>query len=423
MAPRKQPGVRPPPTPRGNPRRTPPVTQTSVEMPNQGGDPEVTNVNQTFQMNSAMMQNMLAQGIATALAAYEAARNGNTGNSGSGTTAIHQSNTRHCSYKDFMSCKPRPFYGTEGAVGLSCWIEKTEAVFHISACPDDYRVKYATCTLMDSALTWWNNHAKSMGIAEAYAMGWESLKQLMTKEYCPRQEIQALEQELWNLVMKGSEVAAYTFRFNDLANLCPGMVTPEDRKIERYIWGLASPVQGLVTTSKPSTFDSAKQLAYQLTGQCVRQGTMNPPAEKKNTGGTNRKFHGETKEDSNHHKVEPEPLAVYAAVTNTPTPTKSYYGTLPHCIKCNFHHVRNCREVICNKCNMRGHISRYCRRTPTTTAEGIRNCYECNQPGHFRKDCPQLKNQGGNGRVLMITSGEALPEPPMVIGTFHNNNV
>nr|KAJ0191941.1 hypothetical protein LSAT_V11C800447480 [Lactuca sativa] len=62
----------------------------------------------------------------------------------------------------------------------------TEAVFHISACPDDCRVKYATCTLMDSALTWWNNHAKSMGIAKAYDMGWESLKQLMTKEYCPR---------------------------------------------------------------------------------------------------------------------------------------------------------------------------------------------------------------------------------------------
>nr|KAJ0185353.1 hypothetical protein LSAT_V11C900506610 [Lactuca sativa] len=363
--------------------------------PNQGGDPEVTNVNQTFQMNSAMMQNMFAQGIAMALAAYEAARNGNTRNSGSGTTATHQSNARHCSYKDFMSCKPRPFYGTEGVVGLSRWMEKTEDVFHISAFPDDCRVKYATCTLMDSALTWWNNHAKSMGIAEAYAMGWESLKQLMTKEYCPRQEIQALEQDLWNLVMKGSEVAAYTSRFNDLANICPGMVTPEDRKIERSGDGI----------------------------QTLRQGTMNPPAEKKNTGGTKRKFHGETKEESKHHKVEPEPLAVYAAVTNTPTPTKSYSGTLPHCIKCNFHNVGNYREVICNKCNMRGHISRYCRRNPTTTAEVSHNCYECNQPGHFRKDCPQLKNQGGNGRVLMITVGEALSEPPVVIGTFHNNNV
>ena len=84
-----------------------------------------------------------------------------------------------------MGCKPRSFYDTEGAVGLSHWIEKMEAVFRISACTEDCRVKYATCTLMDSALTWWNTHAKTMGIDEAYAMGWEYLKQMMIKEYCP----------------------------------------------------------------------------------------------------------------------------------------------------------------------------------------------------------------------------------------------
>nr|KAJ0208167.1 hypothetical protein LSAT_V11C500253380 [Lactuca sativa] len=84
-----------------------------------------------------------------------------------------------------MGCKPRSFYGTEGAVGLSHWIEKTDVVFHISVCPDDFRVKYATCTLKDSALTWWNNHAKSMEITEAYSMDWEPLKQMMIRGYCP----------------------------------------------------------------------------------------------------------------------------------------------------------------------------------------------------------------------------------------------
>lgn len=58
-------------------------------------------------------------------------------------------------------------------------------MFLISSCRDDYRVKYATCTLMDSALTWWHNHTKSIGIDAAYAMGWEPLKQMMIKEYRP----------------------------------------------------------------------------------------------------------------------------------------------------------------------------------------------------------------------------------------------
>ena len=77
-------------------------------------------------------------------------------------------------------------------------------------------------------------------------MGWETMKDLMTEEYCPRGEIQKLEQELWNLSMKGTNVVAYTARFSELVALCPNMVPTEGKKIERYIWGLVPPYQGNV---------------------------------------------------------------------------------------------------------------------------------------------------------------------------------
>ena len=73
-----------------------------------------------------------------------------------------------------------------------------------------------------------------MGIDEAHAMHWEPLKQMLIKGYCPGKEVQALEKELWNLTMKGSKVATYTSRFNDLAKFCTGMVTSEDKEIEGY---------------------------------------------------------------------------------------------------------------------------------------------------------------------------------------------
>ena len=130
---RKEPRVRPPPTPRTNRRSAPEITQTTEETLDPEEAPSATNDHQNFQMDPTMMQNMLAQGIATALATYEAARNGNTGNRGSGTPVDAQRNPKHCSYKEFMGCKPRSFYGTEGAVILSCWIEKTEGNFHISS--------------------------------------------------------------------------------------------------------------------------------------------------------------------------------------------------------------------------------------------------------------------------------------------------
>ena len=107
-------------------------------------------------------------------------------------------------------------------------------------------MKFAACTFIDRALTWWNSQVKSLTLPVANTMGWESLKELMLVEYCPRGEMQKLEHELRNLKMKGSDIAAYTTRFCDLDLIFPGMVTPESKKIERYIWGLTPPTQGNV---------------------------------------------------------------------------------------------------------------------------------------------------------------------------------
>ncbi|GJU02959.1 reverse transcriptase domain-containing protein [Tanacetum coccineum] len=100
--------------------------------------------------------------------------------------------------------------GTEGVVGLIRWSEKIETVFHISNCPERYQVKYATCTLLDSALTWWNSHKRTIGTDAAYALSWRELLKLMIEVYCPRNEIQKMETELWSLSVKNNDMATYT---------------------------------------------------------------------------------------------------------------------------------------------------------------------------------------------------------------------
>nr|GFA00353.1 hypothetical protein [Tanacetum cinerariifolium] len=82
------------------------------------------------------------------------------------------------------------YRGTEGVVGLTHWFEKMETVFNISNCPSKYQVKYATCILQNSALTWWNSHKRTIGVDVAYAMKWAGLMKLMTEVYCPRNETQ-----------------------------------------------------------------------------------------------------------------------------------------------------------------------------------------------------------------------------------------
>ncbi|GKB04690.1 hypothetical protein Tco_0832885 [Tanacetum coccineum] len=69
----------------------------------------------------------------------------------------------------------------ERVVGLTRLFEKMERVFHISNCPQKSQVKYATCTLLNSALTWWNSRKRTIRIDAAYAMGWTELMKLMTE--------------------------------------------------------------------------------------------------------------------------------------------------------------------------------------------------------------------------------------------------
>ncbi|GJQ97765.1 hypothetical protein Tco_0008904 [Tanacetum coccineum] len=103
---------------------------------------------------------------------------------------------RVCTYNDFLNCQPRNFSGTGGVGGLVRWFEKIKYVYHISNCPVGSQMKFATYTLLDGALTWWNSHVQTVGINGAYEMSWKDLMKLMIEVYCPRNEIQNLENKL-----------------------------------------------------------------------------------------------------------------------------------------------------------------------------------------------------------------------------------
>nr|GFA00821.1 putative zinc finger, CCHC-type, retrotransposon Gag domain protein [Tanacetum cinerariifolium] len=85
-----------------------------------------------------------------------------------------------CTFTGFMKCGPTQFYGTEGAVGLCRWFERMESTFGISECAERRKVPFATATLHDRTLTWWNSQkiqAKNERIAESNKRRWENNNQ------------------------------------------------------------------------------------------------------------------------------------------------------------------------------------------------------------------------------------------------------
>ncbi|GJV59229.1 putative reverse transcriptase domain-containing protein [Tanacetum coccineum] len=120
---------------------------------------------------------------------------------------------------------------------LTRWIEKMESVHDMSGCSIDQKVKYTAGSFVGKALTWWNSQIRTLSQEVAVSMSWNDFKFMVIQEFCPSNEMQKLEYELWNHAMVGAGHAAYTDRFHELARLVPHLVNPKSRMIERYISG------------------------------------------------------------------------------------------------------------------------------------------------------------------------------------------
>ncbi|GJR13320.1 hypothetical protein Tco_0795972 [Tanacetum coccineum] len=159
------------------------------------------NCNNPTTVTDAQLQALIDQGVAAAMAEVEASRVRNGYNSnGSGSRPAQV--VRECSYSKFLKCKPLDFKGTEGVVELTRWFEKMEY--------DHY--------------------------SEQYAIPMATLKKMMTDKYCPRGEIKKIETEMWNLKVKGTDVVAYSRRFQQLALMCSRMFPEEIDKMKYNRW-------------------------------------------------------------------------------------------------------------------------------------------------------------------------------------------
>ncbi|GJS28135.1 hypothetical protein Tco_0488755 [Tanacetum coccineum] len=114
--------------------------------------PKRTSTSETPAITLAAIQQLINDGISSALKAQAAsmasASNPNRNTGPTGTPVAKTGN-----YKEFVSCQPFYFNGTEGAVDLIRWFERTESVFSHSNCAEENKVTFATGTLTDDALS------------------------------------------------------------------------------------------------------------------------------------------------------------------------------------------------------------------------------------------------------------------------------
>ncbi|GJU11406.1 putative reverse transcriptase domain-containing protein [Tanacetum coccineum] len=396
--------------------------------------PALETTTTTTSVTNAQLQAMIDQGVTAALAARDATRNGDDSHtSGTGVRRTERV-TQECTYQDFIKCQPLYFKGTEGVVELTQWFKRMEIVFRISNCSVDNQIKFSSCTLLAGALTWWNSHVRIVGQDVAYAMTWIDLRKKMTDKYCPRNEMKKLEVELWNLKVKGTDVTGYNQRFQELALLCVRMFPEESDKVERYVGGLPNMIQESVVASKPKTMQEATEMAFKLMDKKI-----NTIAERQ--ADNKQKFENTSRNNQNQQRQENKRQNTGRAYTAGSGDNKLYTGSKPLCLKCNYHHNGPCAPK-CHKCNKFDHLGCNCRSFASVnpgsnqrgsgTGQGT-TCFECGVRGHFKTDCPKLKNNNNNhgnqvrnanalAKVYAVGHAGTNPDSNVMMGTFLLNN-
>ncbi|GKD41011.1 putative reverse transcriptase domain-containing protein, partial [Tanacetum coccineum] len=219
--------------------------------------------------------------------------NGNPNKNGRGDRPV----ARECTYQDFMKCQPLNFKGTEGVVGLI-----------------------------------------------------RELMKLMTKVYCPGNEIQNMESELWNLTVKNNGLDAYTQRFQELSMMCTKMVPEEEDRVEKFIGGLPDNIEGNVIVAEPTRLQDVVRIANNLMDQKLK-GYAVKNAENKMRLEVNQRDNRGQQPPFKRPNVRGQNVArAYTAGNNE---RKPYNGQLPLCNKCKLHHKGPC-TMRCGKCNKVG---------------------------------------------------------------------
>nr|GEZ94135.1 hypothetical protein [Tanacetum cinerariifolium] len=212
----------------------------------------------------------------------------------------------------------------------------------------------------------------------ANARSWAEVKQMMTDEFCPTEEVQRLKDELRHLKIRYMNIAAYTKRFNELALLSLDAV-PNEKKKEN------------------ST-----------------QGSNN----NNNNNHNRRNYRNNNHHNQNNNRRQNNARALTTA-QNMGANQTGVASKCNHCGRCHFHQC----PPKCENCGRIGHKAKDCRSKNVASGAAVHPeivCYRCGERGHKIFKCQKKADQrGGNmlGQAYVIRDAEHNQGPNVVTDT------
>nr|GEU62635.1 reverse transcriptase domain-containing protein [Tanacetum cinerariifolium] len=249
--------------------------------------------------------------------------------------------------------------------------ERTESVFSGSNCTEECKVKFATGTLTEEALSW----------------------------YCLRTEVKKMEDEFYNLTVKGNDLKTYVRRFQELAILCPTMAPNSKKLMEVFIEGLPRSIEGNVTTSKPQTLEEAITITQRLMDQVIKHNFVQGTNDHKQKSDDRRTFTKNNYQNNCNNKNNNHNNDHHQQQNRRQETVRAYAATL----------TKNNRVI------------RNCKNKGPATGSNLQQVsltfHACGEKGHYKNQCPKANNNA-HRRAYLLRDKNAHQDSNVVTSTF-----
>nr|GEU74431.1 hypothetical protein [Tanacetum cinerariifolium] len=181
---------------------------------------------------------------------------------------------------------------------------------------------------------------------QANKITWTELKRLLKNKYCPQTKVRKMEEEFYNLIVKGNDLKTYVRRFQELAVLCPNIMPNTEKLLEPFIKGLPRSIEGNVTAYKPYTLEETINIAQRLMDQVTKHTLLQVSSDHKRKFDDKRTFNNNNYRNTNtnnrYNNYQPQQnqrQKVVKAYDATPAKNNKYAGNLLLYKRCTLHHT------------------------------------------------------------------------------------
>ena len=169
---------------------------------------------------------------------------------------------QQCKLSEFLKTEPPTFAIAVDPMEASDWLRTVEKKLGLIQCTDQERVGFATHQLVGPASEWWNSYEASR--PEGHTITWNEFSSVFKRSHVPAGMITLRKREFRYLKQGDLTVTEYLHEFYRLAHYAPEDVETDEDKQEKFLQGLKDELAVQLLLEDYEDFEKLVDKAMQL---------------------------------------------------------------------------------------------------------------------------------------------------------------